>query len=120
MLRTLRGSARRERRAQATLASFLAKRGEQAEARSLIAIVTAAPYHDHHVAYALGVAHAQLGEADEAFRWLTDARSNGFPCAPWFERDPLLAPLKSSAPFRQFIDETRRMRELAAARHQAR
>jgi len=118
MLRDLRGSARSERRAQATLASFLAARGEATEAKQLIDIVTSASYTDHHVAYALGAAYAQLGQPVEAIRWLTQARSTGLPCYPWFERDPLLAPLKATAAFQQFLEELNRSWETAGARHQ--
>lgn len=120
MLRDLRGSARSERRAQATLASFLAARGEAAEARKLIHGVTSASYMDHHVAYALGAAYAQLGVPTEALRWLTQARSTGFPCYPWFEHDPLLGPMKRSPAFRLLLEELRRSWETARVRHQAR
>lgn len=121
MLRNLHGSARNTRRGQATLASFLAYRGEKAEARKLIGIVMAAPYRDHHVAYSLGAAHAQLGDIPEALRWLSEAGSKGFPCAPWFERDRLLTKeLKSTPAFRQLIAEMKRTRELAVAQHQFR
>jgi hypothetical protein len=117
MLRDLRGSARSERRAQATLASFLAARGETAAAKKLIDTVTSASYMDHHVAYALGVAYAQLGATSEALRWLTHARVTGFPCYPWFERDPLLGPLRRHAAFQQFLEEFKRSWETARARH---
>jgi serine/threonine-protein kinase len=115
MLRTLTDSARSQRRAQATLASFLAARNEATEARELIRVVTRASYKEHHVAYALGAAHAQLGMPTEALEWLTVARSTGFPCYPWFERDPLLAPLKQNAAFRQFLDELKQSWEMTKA-----
>ena len=115
MLRTLTDSARSQRRAQATLASFLAARNEANEARELIRVVTGSSYKEHHVAYALGAAHAQLGMPSEALEWLTVARSTGFPCYPWFERDPLLAPLKQNAAFRQFLDELKQSWKMTKA-----
>jgi DNA-binding winged helix-turn-helix (wHTH) protein/TolB-like protein/tetratricopeptide (TPR) repeat protein len=116
MLRNLHGSARNERRGQATLASFLAARGEHAQALKLIQIVTAAQYRDHHVTYSLGVAHAQLGHVADAIRWLTEAQSKGFPCVPWFERDRLLDPIRSAPEFGQLIDQMKRRPDVAAAR----
>lgn len=105
MLRTMSGSARNQRRAQATLASFLAARRQGSEAKELIRVVTGASYKEHHVAYAVGAAYAQLRMSTEALQWLMEARSTGFKCYPWFERDPLLAPLKNDPGFRQFLDE---------------
>jgi TolB-like protein len=105
MLRAMSGSARTQRRAQATLASLLAARGQASEAKELIRLVTGASYKEHHVAYAVGAAYAQLGMSTEALQWLMEARSTGFKCYPWFERDPLLAPLKNDPGFRQFLDE---------------
>src|SRR5262245_13671526 len=78
MLRKLGDSALSKRRAQATLASFLAARKETAEAKQLLDVVLKAPYKDHHVTYSMGVAYAQLGMHDQAITWLKDARSNGF------------------------------------------
>ena len=57
------------------------------------------------MAYALGAAYAQLDMPTEALQWLMEARSTGFKCYPWFERDPLLAPLKNDPGFRQFLDD---------------
>ncbi len=64
-------------------------------------------YKDHHVAYALGAVYAQLGMPKEALERLTEARSTGFECLPWFERYSLLAPLTGTAAFQRFLDEFR-------------
>ena len=48
----------------------------------------------HHVAYSIGTAYAQLGDPRAAVRWLERAAATGFPCYPWYARDPLLAPLQ--------------------------
>jgi len=107
MLRAIRGkSARTQRRAQATLASFLAARGEAGEARQLIAtLIAPGSYMDHHVAYSLGAAFAQLDMPEEALRWLTEARRTGFACYPWFERDPLLDRLRQDRAFQAFMED---------------
>jgi hypothetical protein len=45
-------------------------------ARALVRAVLSRDYRDHHVAYSVGAAYAQLGEADEALRGLVlDSRS---------------------------------------------
>jgi tetratricopeptide (TPR) repeat protein len=72
-------SAQARRRAQAILASYLAARNEHVKARALITDVLAGTYVDHHVAYGLGVAFAQVGDLAEARRWLTRAAAQGFP-----------------------------------------
>jgi hypothetical protein len=42
---------------------------------------------------------------DEAGRWLSQSRKDGFPCYPWFERDPLLVKLKQRPAFQVFLDD---------------
>jgi TolB-like protein len=106
MLRKITGnSARSQRRTQATLASFLAARGETSEAKRLIDGVLAGSYRDHHVAYSLGAAFAQLDMPEEALEWLDQSRKTGFPCYPWFDQDPLLAKLKGRPAFDAFLDD---------------
>jgi thioredoxin-like negative regulator of GroEL len=98
-------SARSHRRAQATLASFLAARNQIVDAQRLIDTVISGAYIDHHVAYSLGVAYAQLHKPREALVWLKQARTSGFPCYPWFEGDPLLAPLRDNREFKGFLED---------------
>jgi adenylate cyclase len=120
MLRQIRGkSARTQRRAQATLASFLAKRGEAAEAKKLIDAIVAGSYMDHHVAYSLGAAYAQLDMPDEALRWLSKSQKDGFECYPWFDRDPLLAKLKKQPAFQLFLDDFRQTWEITKQQYAA-
>jgi Flp pilus assembly protein TadD len=113
----LRGGGQVERRAQATLASFLAARGERARAEELVRAVSAGAYMDHHVAYSLGAAYAQLGQHDDALHWLRNAADTGFPCYPWYAHDPLLQPLRSDAEFQGLLDELRRSSEAARTRY---
>ena len=117
ILAGLRGSAQAERRAQATLASFVAARGEKARAEALVLAASAEGYMDHHVAYSLGVAYVQLGRRDEALRWLRQAANTGFPCYPWFARDPLLQPIRGDAEFKRFLDQLHMSYESAWSRY---
>jgi len=120
MLRQMRGkSARTQRRTQATLASFLAARGKGAEAKQLIDAILAGSYMDHHVAYSVGVAYAQLDMPDEAVRWLSKSRQDGFPCYPWFARDPLLSKLKERRAFQVFLDDFRESWETTKQQYSA-
>jgi DNA-binding winged helix-turn-helix (wHTH) protein/TolB-like protein len=117
MLAQLRGSAQVERRAQATLASYLAARGKRAEAEALLRDVIAGNYMDHHVAYSMGVAYAQLRDNVRAIQWLTRAVDTGFLCYPWYENDPLLQPLRGNAEFRQLMERMRKSWDGAKARY---
>jgi Flp pilus assembly protein TadD len=92
-----------DRRAQAVLASLLAARHANAEARALVKTILDGGYMDHHIAYSLGATHAQLGDFSEATRWLEKAAETGLPCYPWHARDPLLNPLRSDPEFQRFL-----------------
>ena len=109
MLAALHGSAQAERRAQATLASFLAAKRETEEARKLLQSFENGSYVDHHVAYSMGVAYAQLGDFAEAHRWLTRSTQTGFPCYPWFVQDPLLKPLRDDPGSQNFLNQLREL-----------
>ena len=73
----------------------------------------------HHVAYSIGAAHAQLGDPRTAVRWLERAAATGFPCYPWYGRDPLLAPLQSDSGFRRLLNELRVSTDRARRRYAA-
>ena len=87
------------------------------KARALITDVLAGTYMDHHVAYGLGVAFAQLGDLTEARRWLTRAAAEGFPCYPWYDRDPLMQPLKSDPDFQEFMKQLSKRFDANRARY---
>jgi TolB-like protein len=108
MLRGIRGSAPGNRRALAILASILAARHEQDEAETIVKTIRHSPRVDHHVSYSLGATYAQLGELPEANRWLAEAARTGFPCYPWYERDPLLDPLRGDRQFQEFLQNQRK------------
>jgi eukaryotic-like serine/threonine-protein kinase len=111
-------SAPAANRARAALASFLAHQGEKEEAEALIAIVVGkGGYVDHHVAYSLGAAYAQLGQPEQAASWLTKAMETGFPCYPWFERDPLLDPVRQDPRVSRVLTQLRQSWEAAKSRY---
>jgi tetratricopeptide (TPR) repeat protein len=109
-----------ERRAQAVLASLLAARGERDRSVSLIRRILAGKYMDHHVAYSLGAAYAQLGDVTEAMRWLTQSARDGFRCYPWYQHDQLLVPLRSEQEYRRFIESLRQAWEASKTRYGSR
>src|SRR5262245_6200142 len=105
MLANLQGAGAPERRAQATLASFRAARGDRSGAEALLLAIPAEAYVDHHVAYGLATTHAQLGNDSEALHWLRQTAQTGFPCYPWFAHDPLLQPLRDDPEFVHFLQD---------------
>ena len=109
--------AQSKRRSQASLASFLAARGERAKARALIDAGAASPYMDHHVAYSLGAAEAQLGRLQEARGWLAEAVQTGLPCYPWYVRDPLLTPMRGDPAFEAFMADLQKTWNANRARY---
>ena len=111
-------SAPAANRARAALASFLAHGGDHRQAEALIGeVVKAGGYMDHHVAYSVGAAYAQLGRPDQAAIWLAKAIDTGFPCYPWFERDPLLDPVRKDPRVSQLLARLRASWEAAKARY---
>jgi TolB-like protein len=103
--------------ARATLAAFRAARGATSEARALAQRVATEPDLIHHGAYGLGTAYAQLRDPASALRWLSQAATTGFPCYPWYERDPLLDPIRGHPQFADFMRELRRSWEDVRAKY---
>src|SRR6185312_15333178 len=104
-------------RAAAALASFAAFRGDRAGAERLIARVLELGYADHHVAYSLGAAYAQLGRMAESRAWLDRSVATGFACYPWYVRDPLLEPLRRDPASHEFLERLRAQWSSAKARY---
>ncbi len=100
-------------RAGAALASILAAHGDARGSQALIDDVLKGDYRDHHVAYSLGAAYAQLGDMAAAGRWLRTAADTGFPCVPFFERDPLLEVFRRRPEFADLISYVRQRRDSA-------
>ena len=104
-------------RARSSLASFLAFRGDRTGAERLIGEVIASEYMDHHVAYSLGAAYAQLGRLEDARTWLDRAVTSGFPCYPWYASDPLLEPFRRDRAGRAFLERLQAQWNAARARY---
>jgi TolB-like protein/DNA-binding winged helix-turn-helix (wHTH) protein/Tfp pilus assembly protein PilF len=106
--------------ARATLAAIRAARGATAEARALAEQAASEPELIHHAAYGLGTAYAQLGEPATAVRWLARAAATGFSCYPWYERDPLLDPIRTDERFAGFMRDLHGSWADACARYSGR
>ncbi|TLZ41537.1 MAG: hypothetical protein E6K32_09445 [Gammaproteobacteria bacterium] len=117
LLQGLRGSAQAGQRARATLASFLAADGVKPQAEVLIGQTLAIAYMDHHVAYSLGAAYAQLGQPGQAVAWLRKAADSGFPCYPWYAGDPLLQPIHADPAFGRLLSDLQNQLQLARTRY---
>jgi len=111
------GSASAAARARAVLASIIAAAGSRDEARTLLQSAEGGEYMGHHVAYRIGTTYAQLGDPRAAVRWLERAAATGFPCYPWYARDPLLAPLQSDSGFKRLLEGLRVTTERARRRY---
>jgi hypothetical protein len=90
-------------RSQAALASVEAAAGNVAASNRILEMVLSNGYMDHHVAYSIGAAYAQLGMIDRSVEWLERAAATGFSCYPSFARDPLLVPLQREPSFRTLL-----------------
>ena len=111
-------SASTAARASIALAGVLAAQHDHDAARRQVDQVLSRPYRDHHVVYGLGAAYAQLGDTARAIHWLRIAADTGFPCVPWFERDPWLEPLRRHPAYAELLAyvRTRRDASLSAGR----
>ena len=103
-------------------ALLLAKAGETRAARGTIdrAIELGAGFgHFHHTAYNIAATYAALQEPDEAVNWLEAAADDGFPCHPYFDRDPNLDNLRTHPRFVDLLSQLhtqwRRFKRLAGS-----
>jgi tetratricopeptide (TPR) repeat protein len=117
LLQGLHGGAQASQRARATLASFLAADGAKQQAEALIGQTLAIAYMDHHVAYSLGAAYAQLGQPGQAMAWLRKAADSGFPCYPWYAGDSLLQPIHGDPAFGRLLSDLEDQLQLARTRY---
>ena len=99
MLASIRRRDRPDTRAQASLASIEAAQGRRQDAETRLASILRGSDVDHHAAYSVGAAFAQLNKPAASLDWLERAADTGFPCSPWFERDPLLDPVRTDPRF---------------------
>ena len=61
--------------------------------------------------------YAQLGQREEAIRWLGKAADTGFPCYPWYASDPLLEPLRKEPEFQRLLRDLQQSMESAKAEY---
>ena len=109
-------SASGRARGTAVRAAMLAAR-QPARARALLDSLVAGGYRDHHVAYTVGAAYAQLEDAARAVEWLERASAEGFACYPWILRDPMLEPVRRDRAFVQWLAGLRGRWETLSARY---
>jgi len=91
-----------------TRAILFAKRGDarRAEEDVRIAIVKGRGFvHFHHTAYNIATTYALLRQPARAVYWLRQAADGGWPCYPYFARDPNLDRIRSDADFVVFMKE---------------
>ena len=89
-------------------AVFLALAGEHDAAELRIATAIANGHdlgHFHHAEYYIAGARALMGKTDAAIEGLRRVAADGFPCHPWFERDPNLDSIKGDPRFAALVAE---------------
>jgi tetratricopeptide (TPR) repeat protein len=91
-------------------AIFHALAGEREAAEDRIAAEIAVSKdlgHYHHAECYIASARAIMGERDAAIEGIARASEDGFPCYPWFERDPCLESIKDDHRFKKLVAELR-------------
>jgi len=91
-----------------TRAILEAKRGEVARAETDIgaAIKKGKGFlHFHHTAYNIASVYALLGQPARAVYWLRQTARTGWPCYPYFARDPNLDRIRSDPDFVAFMQQ---------------
>jgi eukaryotic-like serine/threonine-protein kinase len=87
-------------------AVFLARQGHADEAREqLTEKARNLSKADHDMAYWTASAYAQLGEIEEAFKWLERAIKLGNENKPWFESDAMMQPLRNDPRFAELMQK---------------
>ena len=118
-LAAVQRSGRPDVRSQAALAGVEAAAGDHASARARALAIENGPYMDHHVAYSLGAAWAQLEDVGASVKWLQQAAETGFPCYPWLMQDPLLDRVRRHPEFTALLDRLRQRYEQDVARYRS-
>lgn len=91
---------------EATEALLLALQGREADAQARIQQVIAQSTSGrarHHETYAAARIYALSGNAKMSVRWLQETVDRGFPNLPVIKRDPMLAKIRGSDEYRQFL-----------------
>lgn len=61
--------------------------------------------HYHHITFNIAQAYAIMKNEVLAVKWLKYTRDDGFPCFPWFDKDPLLDPIRLNNDFISMLAE---------------
>ena len=91
-----------------TRAILFAKRGDARRAEADVRTATRKGkgfVHFHHTAYNIASVYALLGQPSRALYWLRQAAETGWPCYPYFERDPNLDRIRSDREFVAFLED---------------
>jgi predicted Zn-dependent protease len=59
--------------------------------------------HTHHTYYQIACVFGVLGDAQKAMAWLERTADTGFPCWPFFKRDPHLENLRELPVFEKLV-----------------
>jgi eukaryotic-like serine/threonine-protein kinase len=110
-LAAVKRAGRPDVRSQAVLAGIEAAADDRDAARARALAIERGAYMDHHVAYSLGAAWAQLGDVAASVKWLQQAADTGFPCYPWLARDTLLDPVRRAPAFEALLNRLRQRYE---------
>jgi len=87
-------------------ALLLARAGENVRAQEMIGRsldLGKGLGHIHHTQHLVGAAYAAMGRKADALDWLERASAEGFPCFPYFEKDPFLDPLRDDPRFQRWL-----------------
>jgi serine/threonine protein kinase len=118
-LAAVKRAGRPDVRSQAALAAIEAAAGDHAAARARAVSIERGPYMDHHVAYSLAAAWAQLGDVLASTSWLQRAAETGFPSYPCFTRDSLFDPIRQDPEFTVVVDRLRQRYERETAQYRS-
>ncbi|HET8648002.1 MAG TPA: hypothetical protein VFO85_21075, partial [Vicinamibacteria bacterium] len=66
--------------------------------------------------YWIGKVYAQLGQPEEAVRWIERAQALGYWNAPWVTRDPALQPLHARQDFAALLASMKEKHEAFSGR----
>ena len=67
--------------------------------------------HFHHTAYNIASVYALLRQPERAVYWLHQAAEGGWPCYPYFARDPNLDHIRGDPDFVAFMKQLKRQWE---------
>ncbi|MCH8011462.1 MAG: protein kinase [Candidatus Marinimicrobia bacterium] len=67
--------------------------------------------HFHHMTNNIAAAYALMNKKKQALDWLEETANDGFPCYPWFEKDPCLQNMRNEPRFKALMKRMRKQWE---------